>query len=478
MATDAAMRSILRPISSMRATHTSQEFRTFGFPTIGTWRTHVTTVVSPSKGIASQRSRPSFQEGGSESRFLPGDRAPPFRLGRLPLRPGSLDRKKTAYVSIGDRQRTVWTVSGAAGGHVSVTTRMDVARASVLSGRRTTTRPRQALRAHSAKANRAGRGREEAPMKPLAAANALGYAGLIAVNALSIYGRLGPSNADVSAKFQTLITPTGSTFMIWGVIFALQLVSVVMQVLPIGKTKMRDETVNAIGFYWILGWTSQCAWQFAFVREAKVLCAFLLVGAFLSFTTASVRLLKLEEKRRKQRPVSTAQESSSATDPAKKETQDEGEREASGEGETKGKRSVAGPCKCDLSSCTDQFFRRVHTAGTVMNAAWLAAATTIGVLIVPVAYNVKVSELASALALLPALGIGLFFSFKLLSVVYPLTLFWALWGISAQSPSHVVVQAANAGSVIMVLSAAVAALRRKYITRQPSYSTEAKPLLS
>jgi len=315
-------------------------------------------------------------------------------------------------------------------------------------------------------------------MKPLEAANGLGYAGLIAVNALSIYGRLGPSNADVSAKFQTLITPTGSTFMIWGVIFALQLISVVMQVMPIGKTKTRDETVNAIGWYWILGWTSQCAWQFAFVREAKVLCAFLLVGAFSAFTTASVRLLKLEESRRKQRSVSTAQESSTETDPAKKDTLDEKEREASGEGERKGERTVKGTCKCDFGSCMDQFFRRVHTAGTVMNAAWLTAATTIGVLIVPVAYNVKVSELASALALLPALGIGLFFSLKLLSVIYPLTLFWALWGISAQSPSHVVVQTANAGSLVMILSAAVAALRRTYITRQPPNSMEAKPLLS
>eukprot|EP00894_Picocystis_sp_ML_P004304 jgi/Pico_ML_1/54821/g683.t1 len=160
-------------------------------------------------------------------------------------------------------------------------------------------------------------------MKHLRLANALGYVGLITVNALSIFGRLGPSNADVSAKFQTLITPTGSTFMIWGVIFLLQLMSVVMQVLPIGKTKLRDETVNAIGYCWILGWTAQCAWQFAFVREAKVLCAFFLTGALLAFTTASVRLLKLESSRRHQRPVTTAG-ASTGTDPASKEKQDEG----------------------------------------------------------------------------------------------------------------------------------------------------------
>lgn len=314
-------------------------------------------------------------------------------------------------------------------------------------------------------------------MKHLRLANALGYVGLITVNALSIFGRLGPSNADVSAKFQTLITPTGSTFMIWGVIFLLQLMSVVMQVLPIGKTKLRDETVNAIGYCWILGWTAQCAWQFAFVREAKVLCAFFLTGALLAFTTASVRLLKLESSRRHQRPVTTAG-ASTGTDPASKEKQDEGSPKTGGESASRGKGTMCSSCECNFSTCMDMCFRRVHTAGTVMNAAWLAAATTIGLLIVPVAYNVKVSEVASALSLLPALGIGLLFSFKLLSVVYPLTLFWALWGISAQSPSHLVVQTANAGSIVMVLSAVLAAVRRMYITRQPSDSAETKPLLT
>lgn len=61
----------------------------------------------------------------------------------------------------------------------------------------------------------------------------------------------GMSQASVSDKYNTLITPAGFTFSIWGIIYSLLLIWAVYLAFQSKKTEYR-ELINAITpFYWI-----------------------------------------------------------------------------------------------------------------------------------------------------------------------------------------------------------------------------------
>ena len=60
------------------------------------------------------------------------------------------------------------------------------------------------------------------PERPRRYAQLAFFAAWIAVNVASGFGWLGPTNAQVSAKFGVPITPAGWAFSIWGAVFALE----------------------------------------------------------------------------------------------------------------------------------------------------------------------------------------------------------------------------------------------------------------
>lgn len=81
-----------------------------------------------------------------------------------------------------------------------------------------------------------------------------------AVNALETFG-VGPfsslftsdqDNASISAKYQTIITPHGIAFSIWGIIFLMEALFVGIS-LSSRRVMESCLVVNGVGFWFVLG---------------------------------------------------------------------------------------------------------------------------------------------------------------------------------------------------------------------------------
>lgn len=89
----------------------------------------------------------------------------------------------------------------------------------------------------------------------------LNYANIAAyiLNTAVTYGvglsGLFPTNAELSAKYQTLVTPAGYAFSIWGVIFISEAVFTVMQALSAYRSS--DVVVKGVGYYFVMACIAQ-----------------------------------------------------------------------------------------------------------------------------------------------------------------------------------------------------------------------------
>mmetsp|Transcript_2491 Transcript_2491/g.6724 ORF Transcript_2491/g.6724 Transcript_2491/m.6724 type:complete len:298 (-) Transcript_2491:483-1376(-) len=122
-------------------------------------------------------------------------------------------------------------------------------------------------------------------VSPLNIVNVIAYT----FNALIVLGidslNLFPSNAELSIKYQTLVTPSPLTFAIWGVIFLAELVFAVVQILP--RYRSSDLVVTGVGYSFAAACLAQIIWTFAFGYE---LIAFSL-GAMVSILIPLVRII-------------------------------------------------------------------------------------------------------------------------------------------------------------------------------------------
>jgi translocator protein len=103
--------------------------------------------------------------------------------------------------------------------------------------------------------------------------NVINLIGFI-INAVVVFGvgSLGwfdrPSNGELSDKYQTIITPAGYAFSIWGPIFILQLLWVLWQMLPSQRNSMG---VACVGYQYLgvclmqVGWTLTFSWEIIWV---------------------------------------------------------------------------------------------------------------------------------------------------------------------------------------------------------------------
>eukprot|EP00546_Thalassionema_frauenfeldii_P008246 CAMPEP_0178914970 /NCGR_PEP_ID=MMETSP0786-20121207/11743_1 /TAXON_ID=186022 /ORGANISM="Thalassionema frauenfeldii, Strain CCMP 1798" /LENGTH=294 /DNA_ID=CAMNT_0020587981 /DNA_START=66 /DNA_END=950 /DNA_ORIENTATION=- len=79
------------------------------------------------------------------------------------------------------------------------------------------------------------------------------------------YGVLGPNTQnDLSEKYQTLVTPAGFAFSIWGIIFASQFIFVVAQLLI---KKVQSKGAVGVGYNYIGVCIAQAAWVIVFNFE-------------------------------------------------------------------------------------------------------------------------------------------------------------------------------------------------------------------
>ena len=73
------------------------------------------------------------------------------------------------------------------------------------------------------------------------------------------------TNAELSEKYQTLVTPAGYTFAIWAIIFISQFIFVVVQLLP--AFRATPMVAKAIGYDYVSVCISQIGWTLAFTFE-------------------------------------------------------------------------------------------------------------------------------------------------------------------------------------------------------------------
>jgi hypothetical protein len=127
----------------------------------------------------------------------------------------------------------------------------------------------------------------------MASLNTLNYSnvGAYAVNTFitfySMTGAFGLTNAEVSAKYQTLITPAGWAFSIWGVIFTGELAFVLAQLSP--SIRASDLVQKGVSWGWVWASAFQCAWTFAFAQEQLVVSSVLMFGILFSLAVVVYR---------------------------------------------------------------------------------------------------------------------------------------------------------------------------------------------
>lgn len=100
-----------------------------------------------------------------------------------------------------------------------------------------------------------------------------------AVGVGGILGK-GTTNSDLSKKYQTLITPKGTAFAIWGIIFAFQGAFVVAQLLP--KFRATKAVQKGVSFGYVAVCLFQTAWSFSFAKEVIWLALIFMTGIWVS----------------------------------------------------------------------------------------------------------------------------------------------------------------------------------------------------
>lgn len=105
----------------------------------------------------------------------------------------------------------------------------------------------------------------------------------IAINYLSNSGMLnGETMASISAKYQTLFTPAGYAFSIWGIIY-IGLLGFVIYYSPLAKsTVAKEKVVSTIGWWFVLSCMANSVWVVAWLYDYTFLSILLMVIIFIS----------------------------------------------------------------------------------------------------------------------------------------------------------------------------------------------------
>ena len=110
-----------------------------------------------------------------------------------------------------------------------------------------------------------------------------------AVTYASNLGVFGATNKEQSDKYQSLVTPAGWAFSIWGLIFASQAAFAVAQALPTMRSV--PEVASGAGGWYILTCAAQCLWTLAFAQDVVwlAMALMLLILASLAKTLLAHR---------------------------------------------------------------------------------------------------------------------------------------------------------------------------------------------
>lgn len=91
-----------------------------------------------------------------------------------------------------------------------------------------------------------------------------------------------PSISEISARYDTLLTPAGYAFSIWGLIYLGLFIFAVYQLLDIFKKNINNDYVNDIGWWFIIANIANAAWVIAFTQNMIGLSVLIMVVLFFS----------------------------------------------------------------------------------------------------------------------------------------------------------------------------------------------------
>ena len=126
---------------------------------------------------------------------------------------------------------------------------------------------------------------------------AVNYANVIAylVNFLVVgfSPRFGlPDNATISEKYQTLVTPAGYAFGIWGIIFTAELVWTIAQCFP--SYRSTELVTKGVGYYFVWACLAQALWTIAFGLEKISLSLVCMVLILIPLVVVLTNLSKID----------------------------------------------------------------------------------------------------------------------------------------------------------------------------------------
>jgi len=101
----------------------------------------------------------------------------------------------------------------------------------------------------------------------------------------------GKSIEEISDEYQTIITPPGWAFSIWGVIFALEFVFTAWQLFQSSDNLILNEVV---GFFWVSACLFQSAWNLTIAAQLFVVSALVLAGIAISLAIICLRITPKE----------------------------------------------------------------------------------------------------------------------------------------------------------------------------------------
>jgi len=113
----------------------------------------------------------------------------------------------------------------------------------------------------------------------------------VTVTYLSLTGIFGATNTELSLKYQTLVTPAGWAFSIWGPIFIWEGLFAVLQLLP---SLRGSEVIEAIGPFWAATSVFQIAWSITFAQDLVIVSLVFMLLILASLVALCYRVYRID----------------------------------------------------------------------------------------------------------------------------------------------------------------------------------------
>ena len=122
--------------------------------------------------------------------------------------------------------------------------------------------------------------------------NMLAYLANVSITYGSLTGAFGATNEELSEKYQTIVTPAGYAFAIWGPIFIWEGIFAVAQMFPSLSTSPVVETVTP---WWNCACLFQIGWTLFFAQDMIQGALVCMLGILVSLLTLILRTDYLPE---------------------------------------------------------------------------------------------------------------------------------------------------------------------------------------